>query len=101
MRHPGSLRVHILFTIHDFIQLPQCNNANQKSTTAIQVHGCIAVAAMQFLTYPDVVHETNVHMNLFSYFWNIYSCMYSLHIIPHTSGGDLLCHWLLRGVMLM
>ena len=48
-----------------------------------------------------VVHETNVHMNLFSYFWNIYSCMYSLHIIPHTRRGDLLCHWLLRGVMLM
>ena len=47
-----------------------------------------------------VVHETNGHMNLFSYFWNIYSCMYS-YIIPHTRGGDLLCHWLLRGVMLM
>ena len=39
-----------------------------------------------------VVHVTNVHMN---------HCMYSLHIILHTRRGDILCHWLLRGVMLM
>ena len=40
-----SLRVYIA----SCATMQQCNNANQKSTTAIQVHGCIAVAAMQFL----------------------------------------------------
>ena len=61
-----------------------CNNANQKSTTAIQVHGCIAVAAMQFLRsklYPEctcstssVMYTYNVHAQIKIVYQGVLDC---------------------------